>query len=84
MTKKAPAKKAAVKKAVKKAAVIAGPNVVALTKAGVIPKRYTRLAPSEHTAIETLSPSEVAAIVATKTKLGNGFFKKHASHGMVY
>jgi hypothetical protein len=59
-------------------------NLDKLTKAGVIPKRYSRLSPAEAKAIEGLSTNEVKAIVGMKTKLGRKFFPKHASHGMLY
>ena len=59
-------------------------NVDKLSAAGVIPRGYKRLTPTEKTALERLSPSEVKAIIGTKTKLGPRFFKRHASHGMVY
>jgi hypothetical protein len=59
-------------------------NFDKLTKAGVIPKGYTRLSTAEKAAIEGLSASEVQAIVGTKTKLGRKFFPQHASHGMLY
>jgi len=84
MTKKAPAKKAAVKKSAVKTAAATSPNLATLTKAGVVPVGYSLLSPSEKTAIESLSKSEIAAIIGTKTKLGRKFFPKHAAHGMVY
>ncbi len=59
-------------------------NVEKLSEAGVIPSGYKFLTPTEKAALEGLSPSEVKAIIVTKTKLGPKFFKKHASHGMVY
>jgi len=59
-------------------------NVEKLSEAGVIPRGYKLLTPTEKTTLEGLSPSEVKAIIGTKTKLGPKFFKKHASHGMVY
>ena len=39
---------------------------------------------AEKKAIESLSASEVTAIISTKTKMGSEFFSKHASHGMFY
>jgi hypothetical protein len=77
MTKKKPAKKTA------EAAELSG-NLGALTKAGVVPAGYAGFTPAEKKAIESLSPTEVAAIISTKTKLGTKFFSKHASHGMFY
>ena len=59
-------------------------NIETLSAAGVIPAGYKHLTPAETAAIESLSASEVTAIIGTKTKLGPKFFKKHASHGMVY
>ena len=59
-------------------------NLTALTKAGIIPAGYDLFTPAEKKAIESLSATEVAAIVSTKTKLGPGFFSKHATHGMYY
>ena len=59
-------------------------NIETLSAAGVIPAGYKLLTPTEKAAIEGLSASEVTAIISAKTKLGPKFFKKHASHGMVY
>jgi hypothetical protein len=72
------------KKAAKKAPAAVGKNLAALIKAGVIPKNYSRLTPAERKALETLSASEVKAIVSTRTKLGKKYFAKHAAHGMYY
>jgi hypothetical protein len=80
MAKKKPAKKAPAKRSTK--AKIS--NLAALTKAGVVPVDYTLFTPAEKQAIESLSASEVAAIISTKTKLGTEFFSKHATHGMYY
>jgi hypothetical protein len=77
MAKKAPAKKTPAKKT-------AGGNLATLTKAGVIPVGYSLLTSAEKEAIESLSASEVAAIISAKTKLGSQFFPNHASHGMFY
>ena len=78
MAKKTPAaKKAAAAKGADK-------NLTALTKAGVVPADYKLFTPAEKKAIESLSASEVAAIISTKTKLGPKFFSKHATHGMYY
>jgi hypothetical protein len=83
--KKAPAKKAPAKRATKAKTVepISG-NLATLTTAGVVPAGYKRFSPAEKEAIQSLSESEVTAIVATKTKMGKKFFPKHASHGMYY
>lgn len=59
-------------------------NLAALTKAGVIPKDYKHLTAAEKTAIEKLSSAEVEAIISARTKLGDEFFSRHASHGMLY
>jgi hypothetical protein len=74
------------KTAVKKSAKAAPrtTNLDFLTKAGVVPRGYDQLSPAESKAIESLSKSELNAIVGTKTKLGRNFFPKHASHGMLY
>ena len=78
MAKKTPAaKKTAAAKGADK-------NLAALTKAGVVPADYKLFTPAEKKAIESLSASEVAAIISTKTKLGPKFFSKHATHGMYY
>jgi hypothetical protein len=79
------AKKTAAKKTAKAAAPeeVAG-NLGALTKAGVVPSGYKRFTPAEKQAIESLSETEVAAIISTKTKMGTKFFSKHATHGMFY
>jgi flavin-dependent dehydrogenase len=83
MTKKTTKK--ATKKAVKRAAPKRTPgNINALTKAGVIPKNYQYLSDTDKAALEKLSAAEVKAIISTRTKLGDTFFSKHASHGMVY
>jgi hypothetical protein len=66
------------------AATGAEKNLAALTKAGVVPADYKLFTPAEKKAIESLSASEVAAIISTKTKLGSKFFSKHATHGMYY
>ncbi len=80
MAKKAPAKKKAAKKAT--AAKIS--NLAALTKAGVVPADYPHFTPAEKQAIESLTVTEVTAIISTKTKLGPQFFSNHATHGMFY
>lgn len=79
------AKKTAVKKTAKAAApeALEG-NLGALTKAGVVPAGYKRFSPAEKKAIESLSGTEVDAIISTKTKMGTKFFSKHAPHGMFY
>ena len=84
MAKKAPAKKAAAKRKTAKTTEPLGPNLATLTKAGVVPKNYKRLSPAEKAALETLSASEVSAVIATKSKMGKRFFPRHASHGMYY
>ena len=79
--------KPAVKKkatAAKKAAPAVGKNLARLTEAKVIPKDYAHLTPAEKTALESLSTSEVSAIISTGTKLGKKYFAKHAAHGMYY
>lgn len=80
MAKKTPATK---KKSIAPEPALEG-NLGALTKAGVVPAGYKRFTPAEKTAIESLSETEVAAIISTKTKMGKKFFPKHASHGMFY
>jgi hypothetical protein len=75
--KKAPAAKKAAVPAVAK-------NLATLTKANIIPKDYAHLTPAEKKAIESLSASEVSAIISTRTKLGKKYFAKHAAHGMYY
>jgi hypothetical protein len=75
--KKEPAAKKAAAPAVAK-------NLATLTKANIIPKDYAHLTPAEKKAIESLSASEVAAIISTRTKLGKKYFAKHAAHGMYY
>ncbi len=79
MAKKAPAKKAPAKKAAAKTT-----NLAALTKAGVVPANYQNFSVAEKQAIESLTATEVSTIISTKTKLGTGFFPKHATHGMFY
>jgi hypothetical protein len=74
--KKTPAKKAA--------APVLGKNLGKLTEAGVVPKNYKFLTPAEKKALEMLSPTEVATIISTRTKLGKKYFAKHAAHGMYY
>src|SRR5579863_7456314 len=79
--------KPAVKKkatAAKRAAPAVGKNMAALTKANVIPKGYENFTPAEKKALESLSASEIAAIISARTKLGNKYFAKHAAHGMYY
>jgi flavin-dependent dehydrogenase len=78
----APAKKKAATKKAPAAAM--GKNLAALTSARIIPKNYKFLTPAEKKALETLSASEVKAIVSTRTKLGKKYFAKHAAHGMYY
>jgi hypothetical protein len=78
------AKKTAAKKTAKVAPEAPTGNLGALTKAGVVPASYKRFTPAEKQAIESLSTTEVAAIISTKTKMGTKFFSKHASHGMFY
>ena len=85
MAKKTAAKKTAAKSSTgAKSKSAADTNLTALTKAGVIPAGYELFTPAEKKAIESLSAAEVAAIISTKTKLGTGFFSKHATHGMYY
>lgn len=81
-TKKAVAKKAAPTKAV--AAPATGKNLAALTKANVIPKGYANFSPAEKKALESLSATEVTAIISTRTKLGKQYFAKHAATGMYF
>jgi flavin-dependent dehydrogenase len=83
-TKPAVKKKAAVKKAAAPAAPAVGKNMAALTKGNVIPKGYDNFTPAEKKAIESLSTSEVSAIVSTGSKLGKKYFAKHAVHGMYF
>ena len=83
MAKKTAAKKAPAKRATSAKSKSAD-NLTALTKAGVIPAGYEFFTPAEKKAIQSLSASEVAAIISTKTKLGTEFFSKHATHGMYY
>jgi flavin-dependent dehydrogenase len=80
-TKPAAKKKAAAKKA---AAPTTGKNLAALTKANVIPKGYEKFTPAEKKALESLSASEVTAIISTRTKLGKQYFAKHAATGMYF
>jgi hypothetical protein len=84
MAKKAAATKAPAKKAAATATTDTAGNLATLTKAGVVPASYKRFTPAEKQAIESLSDTEVAAIISTKTKMGTKFFSKHASHGMFY
>jgi hypothetical protein len=84
MAKKAPAKKTAAKRATTGTTTGVGKNVATLTKAGVIPANYALFSPAEKMALESLSATEVAAIISTKTKMGPKFFPKHATHGMYY
>ena len=85
MAKKAAAKKkTTAKRATTKAAPALTGNLATLTKAGVVPATYKRFTPAEKKALESLSDTEVAAIISTKTKMGKKFFPKHASHGMYY
>jgi hypothetical protein len=84
MAKKTPAKKAPAKKATVAKKTQSGGNLATLTKAGVVPADYNLFTPAEKQAIESLSASEVAAIISTKTKMGPDFFVRHASHGMFY
>lgn len=74
--KKAPAKKTA--------APGVGKNLAKLTAAKVIPRNYEHFSPAEKKALESLSATEVSAIISTRTKLGNKYFAKHAAHGMYY
>ncbi|MGP0075903.1 MAG: hypothetical protein ACLPWF_28635 [Bryobacteraceae bacterium] len=83
MAKKTSAKKAPAKRSTSAKAKSAD-NLTALTKAGVIPAGYELFTPAEKQAIQSLSATEVAAIISTKTKLGTEFFSKHATHGMYY
>lgn len=82
MAKKVPTKKTPAKSVTTAAAT--GTNLATLTKAGVVPANYNLFTPAEKQAIESLSDTEVAAIISTKTKMGTKFFPKHASHGMYY
>jgi len=84
MATKVPAKKTAAKRTSAAKPAGASKNLAALTKAGVVPAGYEHFTPAEKKAIESLSATEVAAIVSTKTKMGSKFFSKHASHGMYY
>jgi hypothetical protein len=84
MAKKTPAKKAPAKKAPEAKKAQSGGNLATLTKAGVVPAGYSLFTAAEKQAIESLSASEVAAIISTKTKMGPDFFVRHASHGMFY
>ena len=85
MAKKTPvAKKTPAKKTTVAQTAPIGANLDALTKAGVVPASYKRFSPAEKEAIESPSPSEVAAIISTKTKMGPKFFTKHCTHGMYY
>jgi hypothetical protein len=78
MAKKMPAKKAPAKRAKSTKS-----NLATLTKAGVIQAGYD-FTPADVKAIESLSATEVAAIISTKTKLGPEFFPRTATHGMYY
>jgi len=82
MAKKMPAKKTPAKSTT--TGTTMGKNLAALTQAGVVPADYDQFTPAEKTAIESLSDTEVAAIISTKTKMGTKFFPKHATHGMYY
>ena len=84
MAKKTPAKKAPAKSATSAKSKGAVNNLAVLTKAGVIPAGYQLFSPAEKKAIESVTASEVAAIISTKTKMGPEFFSKHATHGMYY
>jgi hypothetical protein len=84
MAKRTPAKKAPAKSVASAKSKSDGKNLAALTKAGVIPVGYQLFSPAEKKALESLSATEVAAIISTKTKMGPGFFSKHATHGMYY
>jgi len=86
MAKKTAAKKTAGKKtSAKRATKSKGAgNMEKLTKAGVIPAGYAQFTAAEQKAIASLSATEVAAIISTKTKMGPEFFSRHASHGMYY
>jgi hypothetical protein len=68
----------------KAAAPVVGKNLARLTAAKIVPKDYAHLTPAEKTALESLSSSEVSAIISTGTKLGKKYFAKHAAHGMYY
>ena len=78
-------KKATAKKAAKKSASPAvGKNLARLIEAKIIPKNYEHFTPAEKKALESLSASEIAAIISTGTKLGKKYFARHAAHGMYY
>ena len=79
--KKATAKKATAKKA---ASPAAGKNLTRLIEAKIIPKNYEHFTPAEKKALESLSASEVSAIISSGAKLGKKYFAKHAAHGMYY
>ena len=59
-------------------------NIERLTAAGVIPKNYTKLTDAEKATINKMTDGEVDAITSASAKLGPGFMKKHAPHGMLY
>jgi hypothetical protein len=77
-------KKAATKRTSAPAKGEMGPNLTALTEAGVVAEGYQLFSRAEKAAIETLSKEEVSAIISMKTKLGKNFFSRHASHAMYY
>lgn len=72
------------KKAAKKAPAAVGKNLATLIRAGIVPKNYNRFTTAEKKALETLTSTEVRAIISTRTKLGKRYFAKHAAHGMYY
>lgn len=81
MAKKMPAKK----KTSVAAKVEMGPNLAALTKAGVVsPKGNELFSSAERAAIESLTQAEVAAVISTGTKMGKRFFSRQAAHAMYY
>lgn len=79
--KKAAPKKAAAKKT---ASPAMGKNLARLVEAKIIPKNYEHFTPAEKKALESLSTSEVSAIISSGAKLGKKYFAKHAAHGMYY
>jgi hypothetical protein len=59
-------------------------NVERLTAAGVIPKDYKRLTAAEKATINSLTKSEIEAIITSTSKMEPDFLAKHAPHGMLY
>lgn len=71
------------KTARKKAAQRKTSNIEKLQKARLVPPAF-EFSDKERAALESLTASEVTALISTSQKLGRDFFAKYAAHGFAF